>query len=178
MPKLHIEKLLLLMDQHSINFDTLRESVKNLSSLKVHVVGDTIVDTYTKTNFIGGQTKTPTFSVLYDTEESFVGGAAIVALHMRAAGAVVKFSSVVANDKKGNFIKSKSVRVRVISVNIKNYKQLFANIMSKFSRRHSKYILICRIFIDVGRILRKMFIRVTQRLQCFLEICEICIIIN
>ena len=72
----------------------------------MHVVGDTIVDTYTKTNFIGGQTKTPTFSVLYDKEESYVGGAAIVALHMKAAGAKVKFTTIISNDKKGKFVKN------------------------------------------------------------------------
>ena len=30
----------------------------------MYVVGDTIVDSYTRTSLIGGQTKTPTFSVL------------------------------------------------------------------------------------------------------------------
>ena len=72
----------------------------------MHVIGDTIVDTYTKTNFIGGQTKTPTFSVLYDKEDNYVGGASIVALHMKAAGAKVKFTTVLANDKKGKFVKN------------------------------------------------------------------------
>ena len=61
------------------------------------------MDTYTRTNFIGGQTKTPTFSVLYEKEDSFVGGAAIVALHMKAAGAKVVFTTMISNDKKGKF---------------------------------------------------------------------------
>jgi rfaE bifunctional protein kinase chain/domain len=64
------------------------------------------VDTYTRTNFIGGQTKTPTFSVLYENEFSFVGGAAIVALHMKAAGAKVVFTTMISNDKKGKFVKN------------------------------------------------------------------------
>ena len=64
--------------------------IKKIKDTSVHILGDTIVDTYTKTNFIGGQTKTPTFSVLYDKEENYIGGAAIVALHMKVAGAKVK----------------------------------------------------------------------------------------
>ena len=114
-PNLDLEKLDLTMKTNSITFQSLIDTIKKIKKLSVHVVGDTIVDTYTKTNFIGGQTKTPTFSVLYDTEESFVGGAAIVALHMRAAGAVVKFSSVVANDKKGNFIKNELKKYQIKS---------------------------------------------------------------
>ena len=80
-------------------------TIKKIDKTSVHIVGDTIVDTYTKTNFIGGQTKTPTFSVLYGSENSYVGGAAIVALHMSEAGAKVKFTSLISNDKYGRFVK-------------------------------------------------------------------------
>ncbi len=104
LPKLHIEKLLLLMDQHSINFDTLRESVKNLSSLKVHVVGDTIIDSYTRTSLIGGQIKTPTISVLFHKKEDYLGGAGIVAKHLKAAGAEVTFTTVLGDDVYKNFV--------------------------------------------------------------------------
>ena len=105
-PNLDLEKLDSLMKGNKISFDDLIKVIKKIKNTTVHVVGDTIVDTYTKTNFIGGQTKTPTFSVLYDKEDSFVGGAAIVALHMRAAGAKVKFTTVISNDKKGKFVKN------------------------------------------------------------------------
>jgi rfaE bifunctional protein kinase chain/domain len=67
------------------------------------VVGDTIIDTYTRTNLIGGNTKTPTFSVLYDGHDDYVGGAGIVAQHMKAAGAEVTFTTVLGNDVLGKF---------------------------------------------------------------------------
>ena len=105
LPNLDLEKLDLIMKTNNITFESLISLVSKFNKLSVHVIGDTIVDTYTKTNFIGGQTKTPTFSVLYDKEESFVGGAAIVALHLKAAGAKVKFTSLVSNDKNGKFVK-------------------------------------------------------------------------
>ena len=104
-PNLDLEKLDSIMKSNKISFEDLIKVIKKIKGITVHIVGDTIVDTYTKTNFIGGQTKTPTFSVLYDKEDSFVGGAAIVALHMKAAGAKVKFTTVVSNDKKGKFVK-------------------------------------------------------------------------
>ena len=47
---------------------------------------------------IGGQTKTPTMSVLYERRTDYVGGAGIVAKHLIAAGAKVTFSTVLGDD--------------------------------------------------------------------------------
>jgi rfaE bifunctional protein kinase chain/domain len=112
-PNLDLEKLDSIMKGNKVSFDDLIKVIKKIKNTTVHVVGDTIVDTYTKTNFIGGQTKTPTFSVLYEKEDIFVGGAAIVALHMKAAGAKVKFTTVVSNDKKGKFVKNELRRKKI-----------------------------------------------------------------
>jgi rfaE bifunctional protein kinase chain/domain len=68
------------------------------------VVGDTIVDSYTHTAMIGGQTKTPTISVLYERRDDYIGGAAVVAEHLRAAGATVVFSTVLGNDSLKDFV--------------------------------------------------------------------------
>ena len=114
-PNLDLEKLDLIMKTNQISFDELISIVKKLNTLSVHVLGDSIVDTYTRTNFIGGQTKTPTFSVLYDKEENYVGGAAIVALHLKAAGAKVSFTSLVSNDKKGKFVKDQLRKNKITS---------------------------------------------------------------
>ena len=86
LPKLKIEKLLDLMQQDKITFDQLRNTIKKFKKLKIHVVGDTIVDTYTEGSFIGGQTKTPTISILYQNHKNYVGGAGIVAKHLSSAG--------------------------------------------------------------------------------------------
>lgn len=104
LPQVQIEKLLLLMEHNGITFNSLRETLKNLSKFHVHVVGDTIVDSYTRTNFIGGQTKTPTFSVLYQGKDDYIGGAGIVAQHIKAAGAKVTFSTVLGNDALKDFV--------------------------------------------------------------------------
>ncbi|TRZ47682.1 ADP-heptose synthase [bacterium] len=104
LPQVQLEKLLLLMQINEISFDSLRDTVQKLSNYHVHVVGDTIVDSYTRTTFIGGQTKTPTFSVLYQGQDDYIGGAGIVAQHLRAAGARVTFSTVLGNDRLKDFV--------------------------------------------------------------------------
>jgi len=52
----------------------------------VHVVGDTIVDSYTQCAMIGGQTKTPTMSVLFERSAT-IRGAAVVAKTCGRGGA-------------------------------------------------------------------------------------------
>ena len=104
LPKVQLDKLLHLMEYNGIDFDMLRQTLTKLSGYHVHVVGDTIVDTYTRTTFIGGQTKTPTFSVLYQGQDDYIGGAGIVSQHLRAAGAKVTFSTVLGDDKLKDFV--------------------------------------------------------------------------
>ena len=102
-PKIEIEKLISLMELYNINFDDLRKVIKNIKNFSVHVVGDTIIDSYTRTSLIGGQTKTPTFSVLKEDEDKYIGGAGVVALHLAAAGADVTFSTVLGKDELKDF---------------------------------------------------------------------------
>src|ERR1700722_7036518 len=97
-PSLRIEKLMTLMESADITFDKLRRVLDTLGGRRVHVVGDIIVDTFTYTSMIGGQTKTPTISVLFEHKTDYIGGAGVVAEHLRAAGADVVFSTVLGED--------------------------------------------------------------------------------
>ena len=103
-PSIMHEKLLSFMDSEGLTFASLREALGKLAGLRVHVVGDTIVDSYTHAAMIGGQTKTPTMSVLYERRDDYIGGAAVVAEHLRAAGAEVTFSTVLGNDAFKDFV--------------------------------------------------------------------------
>ena len=49
-------------------------------------------------------TKTPTLSVRFEKKVDYVGGAGVVAKHLRAAGADVTFSTVLGNDAFKNFV--------------------------------------------------------------------------
>jgi cytidyltransferase-like protein len=103
-PDIAVEKLLALMEAEGLDFDHLRRILDQLDGLEVHVVGDTIVDSLTYTTMIGGMTKTPTPSVRFDSRADFVGGAAVVAKHLRAAGAEVTLSTVLGDDPLKDFV--------------------------------------------------------------------------
>ncbi len=103
-PNLAVESLMVTMDQYGVSFSQLYGALDAFKGVKVHVVGDAIVDTITQTTLIGGNTKTPTPSVQIQGHTDYVGGAAIVAKHMRSAGADVIFSTVLGNDAAGELV--------------------------------------------------------------------------
>ncbi|MDD5301113.1 MAG: PfkB family carbohydrate kinase [Gallionella sp.] len=103
-PSIFIEKLMTLMEAEGVTFKDLRDTVSMLKGIHAHVVGDTIVDSYTYCSMIGGMTKTPTMSVRFEKKVDYVGGAGVVAKHLRAAGADVTFSTVLGNDAYKSFV--------------------------------------------------------------------------
>jgi rfaE bifunctional protein kinase chain/domain/rfaE bifunctional protein nucleotidyltransferase chain/domain len=103
-PSIATEKLMALLDAEGLTLEDLRQAVSNLSNVRVHVIGDTIVDSYTHCAMIGGMTKTPTISVRFDQRIDFVGGAGIVAKHLKSAGADVTFSTVLGDDPLAEFV--------------------------------------------------------------------------
>jgi rfaE bifunctional protein kinase chain/domain len=117
-PAIKLEKLQIIMERYGISFETLRQTLGCMVGKRVHVVGDTIVDSYTRCAMIGGQTKTPTMSVLFEEKVDYVGGAAVVAKHLKAAGADVTFSTVLGNDDLRKFVaddlKSEGIKVRAV----------------------------------------------------------------
>src|SRR5262249_61409526 len=64
----------------------------------------TIVDAYSYCGVLGATTKSPTFSVRHERTDTFAGGAAVVAKHVRAAGASVVFSTVLGEDALKEFV--------------------------------------------------------------------------
>ncbi len=117
-PNLAAEKLGVLLEGEGLGFERLREAVASIGNASVHVVGDMIVDSYTYTTLIGGNTKTPTFSVRRDKQVDYVGGAGIVAKHLAAAGARVTLTTVLGDDEMGRFaradIQAAGVRINAI----------------------------------------------------------------
>ncbi|MDB5411040.1 MAG: cytidyltransferase-related domain [Rhodospirillales bacterium] len=103
-PDIAVEKLLALLEAESLTFADLYKTLDRVKGLKVHVVGDTIVDSYTQCVPIGSSTKTPTLSVRFEHQTDFVGGAAIVAKHLKAAGAEVSFSTILGDDRWHDFV--------------------------------------------------------------------------
>ncbi|MBM3835535.1 MAG: adenylyltransferase/cytidyltransferase family protein [Verrucomicrobia bacterium] len=103
-PNLAGDKLHSLMQGEGITFDQLRQALETMAGVRVHVLGDTIVDSHTYCTLIGGMAKTPTFSLKYENQVDFVGGAGVVAKHLRKAGADVKFTTVLGKDGLKDFV--------------------------------------------------------------------------
>ena len=112
-PKIDNYKILDLIERNKISFNSLRETLKKIKKLRVHVIGDTIIDTHTKTNLIGGYLKTPTPSVLYQEAKDYTGGAAIVAKHLKKAGAKVSFTTILGNDKLKEFVIDEMKKLKI-----------------------------------------------------------------
>lgn len=102
-PEIKIDKLMTVMEGAGVTFDGLRKTLDRMAGKQVHVVGDTIIDSLTQCAMIGGQMKTPTMSVLFENKTDYIGGAGIVAKHLRAAGAKVAFSTVLGQDALAEF---------------------------------------------------------------------------
>lgn len=112
-PKLNYEKLISLMEFEKISIHDLEATIKKFRKIKIHIVGDTIIDKYNYCDVLGQTTKTPTFSVRKNNEEIFLGGAGIVAKHLKKLGANVIFTSVVGKDKMGSYAASEIKRNKI-----------------------------------------------------------------
>jgi rfaE bifunctional protein kinase chain/domain/rfaE bifunctional protein nucleotidyltransferase chain/domain len=105
-PKIAYEKLLALMDSEKLDFDSIQNTILSFSGISVHVVGDTIVDKYNYCSVLGPTTKTPTFSIKRESSETFVGGAGIVAKHLKSLGAEVTFTTLLGDDDLRSFVEA------------------------------------------------------------------------
>jgi rfaE bifunctional protein kinase chain/domain/rfaE bifunctional protein nucleotidyltransferase chain/domain len=103
-PRLAVEKLVALLESEDVTFDRLRAALGGFGRSRVHVVGDTIVDRYSYCSLLGQSPKSPSFSVRQEHSETFVGGAAIVAKHVRSFGAEVTLTTVLGEDELGEFV--------------------------------------------------------------------------
>lgn len=103
-PNLSLDQLYILMNEEGITFELLRNTINKFKKIKVHVVGDVIVDKYSKCTVLGPAQKSPAFSVRHDGSDLYVGGAGIVAKHLHSLGADVTLTTVVGEDEMANFV--------------------------------------------------------------------------
>lgn len=112
-PDIKYEKLKLLMDTESIDFKDLKQILKKIHDTKVHILGDTIIDTIHDCDAIGGLHKTPTLSIAKKNSENYLGGAAIVASHFKSFAKEVSFTTILSNDEMGKFAKQKLNKLKI-----------------------------------------------------------------
>jgi rfaE bifunctional protein kinase chain/domain len=89
--------------RHNFTMADLARGLNAFNGLRVLVIGDTIVDTYTTCDALGMSQEDPTIVVTPIEDKTFVGGAGIVAAHASALGADVSFLTVVGRDKLADY---------------------------------------------------------------------------
>lgn len=94
-----------LINNHGIDLGELVDRVRKAEKPKILVVGDTIVDRYVACDPLGMSNEAPVVVVKELDSKDFIGGAAIVAAHIRALGANCDFVSVTGVDAEGHIVK-------------------------------------------------------------------------
>ena len=107
------------LTRHRIETDSLAALIDAMSSVRVCVVGDLIVDEYVLCNPLGMSREDPTLVVSPMEEKSFVGGAGIVAGHASGLGGAVDFICVAGADATadaaGKWLREQGVNVHMLA---------------------------------------------------------------
>jgi rfaE bifunctional protein kinase chain/domain len=101
----NIIKFRTICESNKITCNTLQSRINNFSDSKLLVIGDTIVDNYVACDAVGMSAEAPVLVVKELEKREFIGGAAIVASHVRALGAKCHYISVVGDDLLSNSVK-------------------------------------------------------------------------
>ena len=102
---LKYDKLKNLMDVNNYTFEKIINVIKNFKNIRIHVVGDLIIDTHNECEAVAGLHKSPTLSLIKKSSKSYLGGAGIVAAHFASFSKKVTLTTVINKDKLGNLAK-------------------------------------------------------------------------
>ncbi len=90
---------------YNITLNSLQDRLNSFSNSRLIVIGDTIVDNYVACDALGMSAEAPVLVVKELENREFIGGAAIVASHVRALGVKCHYISVVGDDLLSNSTK-------------------------------------------------------------------------
>lgn len=92
--------------RNKITFNSLKTAIRRFKYAKLLIIGDTIVDQYAGCEAIGLSAEAPVVVVKEIESKNFIGGAAIVAAHVKALGAECSYISIIGDDKEGDYAKT------------------------------------------------------------------------
>ena len=124
--------------RQNIKLDELLISINAWKNTNLLVIGDAILDQYAGCEPIGISAEAPVLVVKELQRKNFIGGAAIVASHIKALGANCTFLSVVGNDESSKVIENKLISQGVECELI--YDESRATTFKKIYSRESKVI--------------------------------------
>ena len=91
--------------RQKLSKEKLLSSINDWNKNKILVIGDSILDQYSACEPLGMSAEAPVIVVKELKNKNFIGGAAIIASHIRALGSKCDLISVVGNDNFGQIIK-------------------------------------------------------------------------
>ncbi len=92
-------------EKQEISLEKLRVAVNEFKKLKILVIGDTIVDQFVSCDTLGVSSEAPVLAIRELESKEFIGGAAIIAQHVKSLGAKCTFVSVLGEDHCADFVK-------------------------------------------------------------------------
>lgn len=92
-------------EKKDISLQKLLMSVSHFKKLKMLVIGDTIVDQFVSCDTLGVSSEAPVLAIRELESKEFIGGAAIIAQHIKSLGADCTFVSVLGEDHSAEFVK-------------------------------------------------------------------------
>ena len=90
------------ISNQNISIESLINNLEAMQNCRMMVIGDTIIDQYSACEAIGVSAEAPVIVVKELGTKYFLGGAAIVASHIKALGAKPILISLIGNDEIGN----------------------------------------------------------------------------
>lgn len=99
--------------RQGINLNKLLTHIDHWKNNKLIVIGDTIVDQYAACEAIGMSAEAPVVVVRELEKKNFIGGAAIVASHIKALGAQCDLVSVVGEDDTSELVKKELEKQKI-----------------------------------------------------------------
>lgn len=91
-----------ICNHFNITLNALKNRISCFSNVRLLVIGDTIVDNYVVCDAIGMSAEAPVLVVKELDNREFIGGAAVVASHVKALGGQCDYISVVGDDSQSN----------------------------------------------------------------------------
>lgn len=96
--ELHRKQFKQACKQQTLKTDELLNCIDQFKSVSLLVIGDTIIDQYVACDALGMSAEAPVVVVRELETREYAGGAAVVAMHVRALGANCRYLSVVGQD--------------------------------------------------------------------------------
>ena len=102
-----------VLKRQNIKKDSLLKLIEKFSKSNLLVIGDTIVDQYISCDALGMSAEAPLVVFRELNAQEYIGGAAIVASHIKSLGANCTFISVLGNDQAGRLATSNLKKLNI-----------------------------------------------------------------